>query len=248
MKVLITGHQGFIGKNLSARLNENEEYSVLPFTRDDSAYDLQDKIIESDAIVHLAGVNRPVNKSEFKTINVGLTELICQLIRNEGGREIPLIVASSTQAKLDNPYGKSKYAAEVLVELLSLETGNPVALYQLPSVFGRWCKPNYNSVVATFCHNIANNLPIKINDSQTQLILVYIDDVITDIIRLLDNQFKGFSRPIIRPEYSVTLGDLARQIEGFKENRNTSFIENIDKDFNSALYSTYLSYLSSDNF
>ena len=247
MQVLITGKQGFIGKNLSVRLNESEEFSVLSFTRDDSIDTLQEKISQSDAIVHLAGVNRPENNSEFKTINFGLTESICQVIR-EVGREIPLIVASSTQAKLDNPYGKSKYAAEVLVELLSLETGNPVALYQLPSVFGRWCKPNYNSVVATFCHNIANNLPIKINDSQTQLILVYIDDVITDIIRLLDNQFQGFSRPMIRPEYSIPLGDLARQIEGFKENRNTSFIENIDKDFNSALYSTYLSYLSSNNF
>ena len=248
MKVLITGEQGFIGKNLSARLNESEEFSVLSFTRNDSINALQEKISESAAIVHLAGVNRPKNNSEFKTINFGLTELICQLIRNEGGREIPLILASSTQAKLDNPYGKSKYAAEVIAEELFLETGNPVAVYQLPSVFGRWCKPNYNSVVATFCHNISHNLAININDPKTQLTLVYIDDVITDIISLLNSQFIGFSRPMITPEYSISLGDLARQIEGFKENRNTSFIENIDKDFNSALYSTYLSYLSSNNF
>jgi UDP-2-acetamido-2,6-beta-L-arabino-hexul-4-ose reductase len=248
MKVLITGEQGFIGKNLSAQLNESEEFSVLPFTRNDSINTLQEKISGADLVVHLAGVNRPKNNSEFKTINCGLTESICQAIRDEGGREIPLILASSTQAKLDNPYGKSKYAAEVIVEELFSETSNPVAVYQLPSVFGRWCKPNYNSVVATFCHNIANGLPIKINDSKTQLTLVYIDDVITDIIRLLNNQFVGISRPIIRPEYSITLGDLARQIEGFKENPNTSFIENIDKDFNSALYSTYLSYLSSNNF
>jgi UDP-2-acetamido-2,6-beta-L-arabino-hexul-4-ose reductase len=248
MKVLITGEQGFIGKNLSARLNESEEFSVLSFTRNDSINALQEKISESAAIVHLAGVNRPKNNSEFKMINCGLTESICQLIRNEGGREIPLILASSTQAKLDNPYGKSKYAAEVITEEFFLETGNPVAVYQLPSVFGRWCKPNYNSVVATFCHNIANNLPIKINDPNTQLTLVYIDDVVTDIISLLNNQFIGFSRPIIRPEYSIPLGDLARQIEGFKENRNTSFFENIDKQLNSALYSTYLSYLSSNNF
>ena len=124
MQVLITGQQGFIGKNLSLRLNESEEFSILSFTRDDSIDILKEKISQSDAIVHLAGVNRPENDSEFKTINFGLTESICQEIR-EVGREIPLILASSTQAKLDNPYGKSKYAAEVLVEELSSEIGNP---------------------------------------------------------------------------------------------------------------------------
>ena len=246
MQVLITGEQGFIGKNLSVRLNESEEFSILSYTRDDSIDILQEKISQSDAIVHLAGVNRPENNSEFKTINFGLTESICQVIR-EVGREIPLILASSTQAKLDNPYGKSKYAAEVLVEELSLETGSPVAVYQLPGVFGRWCKPNYNSVVATFCNNIANNLPIKINDSHKQLTLVYIDDVITDILRLLNHKYIGFCRPIIKPEYSISLGDLARQIESFKENGNTSIFENSNYGFNSALYSTYLSYLPSNN-
>jgi len=243
MKLLITGEQGFIGKNLSARLDESDKFSVISFTRDHSIETLQEKVSGADAIVHLAGVNRPQNNSEFKAINFGLTELICQLIRNEGAREIPLILASSTQAKLDNPYGESKYAAEVVAEELFLETGNPVAVYQLPSVFGRWCKPNYNSVVATFCHNIAHNLPINIHDPKTKLTLVYVGDVITDIMRLLNSHFVGFSRPKIRPEYSISLGDLAKQIKGFKENRNTSSIENIDKDLNSALYSTYSSYL-----
>jgi len=246
MRVLITGEQGFIGKNLSVRLNENSEFSMLSFTRDDSIDTLQKKIRKSDAIVHLAGVNRPENDSEFKTINFDLTELICQLIREER-REILLILASSTQSKLNNPYGKSKHAAEVLVEEFYIETGNPVAVYQLPSVFGRWCKPNYNSVVATFCNNIANSLPIKINDSKTMLTLVNIDDVTNDILRVLNHKHIGFSHPIIKPEYSISLGDLARLIESFKEDGNNSIFENINDDFSSALYSTYSSYLASTN-
>jgi len=247
MKVLITGEQGFIGKNLCHRLKENKEFSILSFNRDDSIDTLPMKITQSDAIVHLAGVNRPENKSDFKTINLGLTKTICELIRKEEGRKIPLILASSSQSKLDNPYGISKYAAEVLVKELSLETGYPVIIYQLPSVFGRWCKPNYNSVVATFCNNIANSLPININDHNTQLKLVYIDDVISDFLRVLKHNNVGFSHQIVKPEYLISLGDLAGKIESFNENGNTSIFENVNTVFNSALYSTYISYLPNNN-
>ena len=163
IKILITGAKGFIGKNLVVRLEEKTEFSIIPFSRDHSIDQLIGLVDSSDIVVHLAGENRPKDKLAFQKVNAGLTEVICDAIRLSN-RKIPLILASSTQAKLDNPYGNSKRAAEKVVEALQAETGNPSYIYRLPGVFGKWCKPNYNSVVATFCHNISQGLPIKIKN------------------------------------------------------------------------------------
>jgi UDP-2-acetamido-2,6-beta-L-arabino-hexul-4-ose reductase len=247
MRVLVTGDRGFIGKNLTVRLNECEGISTLSFTREDSTDLLSVLVYQADAIVHLAGENRPADDSAFNIVNIGLTKTLCDIIR-ETGRKIPLILASSIQADLDNSYGKSKHAAEVVVEELATTTGSPVVIYRLPGVFGKWCKSNYNSVVATFCHNIANNLPIKINSSSTILRLVHIDDVVTEIIRALQDKSTGLSHLSVEPEYSITLGKLASQIEKFKNCRSSLISERVGTGLTRALYSTYVSYLPPDKF
>ena len=164
MRILVTGADGFIGKNLLVRLKENSSFKISTFLRCNSEETLQQEVFRADAIVHLAGENRPESTEQFDIGNRLLTEKICGLLRDLN-RKIPIILSSSLQADLDNPYGKSKRAAEVAVTALAAENGNPVAIYRLPGVFGKWCKPNYNSVVATFCHNIAHGLRVKINDS-----------------------------------------------------------------------------------
>jgi UDP-2-acetamido-2,6-beta-L-arabino-hexul-4-ose reductase len=162
MRVLVTGANGFIGKNLIVNLNAQDSFSVFKYSRENTIDELIDLVEQADTIIHLAGENRPKKPLAFDTVNAGLTKILCNVIRKTG-RKIPLILASSTKADLDNPYGKSKRATEEEVENLATKSGNPVYIYRLPGVFGKWCTPNYNSVVATFCHNIANNLPIQID-------------------------------------------------------------------------------------
>ena len=246
MNVLVTGAYGFIGKNLSVRLNELN-IQVTTYTRENSTQDLKELIKDADYIIHLAGENRPKDEKDFDVVNAGLTKSICDAVRFLG-KNIPIILASSTQADLNNAYGKSKLDAENIMKLLEIDTGCPVYAYRLPGVFGKWCKPNYNSVVATFCHNIANNLPIKINNSSTVLRLTYIDDVVNEIIRLLQNKVNGFSRLSVEPEYSISLGMLGEQIKSFKNSRTSLISDSVGTGLIRALYSTYVSYLSPDNF
>ena len=156
-----------------------------------------------DAIIHLAGENRPQDLSAFEKVNSELTQLLCDCIRTSG-RKIPLVLASSTQADQENPYGKSKLNAEQAVEMLASQTDNPTYIYRLPNVFGKWCKPNYNSVVATFCHNIAHNLPIQINDTSTTLKLIYVDDVVSAFLKVIQKTSQGVTRLSIEPEYSTS--------------------------------------------
>jgi UDP-2-acetamido-2,6-beta-L-arabino-hexul-4-ose reductase len=198
----------------------------------------------------LAGVNRPENIKEFKTGNADLTRELCNAII-ASGRRIPVIYTSSIQAAQNNPYGTSKQAAEDLLFDLQRSAGNPVHVFRLPNVFGKWCKPNYNSVVATFCYNLANDLPVKINDPTTPLKLVYIDDVIDRFIQLMDGADRdvdesGFE--ILHPQYTTTVGELAHQLQAFKNSRANLITERVGARLVRALYSTYLSFLPSNSF
>jgi UDP-2-acetamido-2,6-beta-L-arabino-hexul-4-ose reductase len=247
MKVLVTGANGFIGKNLVLRLREQADTKVLTFVRGQADAALQDALGQCDAVVHLAGENRPADVQAFADVNIGLTERICQGLRALG-KNIPLILASSAQAELDNPYGRSKQVAEQVVQALANDNGNPMAIYRLPGVFGKWCKPNYNSVVATFCHNKAHDLPVQINDASACVRLVYVDDVVTAMLGQLAAGWTGVARPTIEPEYIITLGELSAQIDAFKNCRSTLVSERVGTGLTRALYATYVSYLPFEKF
>lgn len=247
MRVLVTGARGFIGKNLTVRLRERADVQVSEFCRENSLNELAELVAHTDAVVHLAGENRPQDLSEFERGNAGLTVALCDAIRR-CGRPVPLILASSTQGALDNPYGRSKRAAEAAAEKLATDIGNPVTIYRLPGVFGKWCRPNYNSVVATFCHNIANDLPIRIDDPATVVRLVYVDDVIADFMVALQVMPGEVQRREVTPEYSIALGDLADQVRAFGNCRTSLVSEPVGRGLVRALYSTYVSYLPPSRF
>jgi UDP-2-acetamido-2,6-beta-L-arabino-hexul-4-ose reductase len=246
MNVLVTGGNGFIGKNLIIHLNELGINTMI-YTRVSSIQDLPDFIKKSDFIIHLAGENRPVDEKDFDTVNAGLTALICESVRS-AGKQIPILLASSMQATFDNAYGKSKLNAEMIAKRLESDTGNPVYICRLPGVFGKWCKPNYNSVVATFCHNISHNLSIQVHDPSFELSLVYIDDVVEEFVRIIQGQHGKKKELFIQPEYKIKLGDLATQIELFREGRDSLISERVGDGLVRKLYSTYVSYLSPEQF
>ena len=246
MNVLVTGSKGFIGKNLIIHLNELN-INVLTYTRENSIQDLPDLIKKSNFIIHLAGENRPRDEKDFNTVNVQLTKSICESIRSTG-KHIPIILASSTQAAFDSAYGKSKLDAELILKKLESDTGNPIHIYRLPGVFGKWCKPDYNSVVATFCYNVSNNLSIQVKDSSLELKLVYIDDVVGEFINIIQEKQVSKKERSIQPEYKIKLGDLATQIELFKETRKSLISERVGVGFVRKLYSTYVSYLPPEQF
>lgn len=247
MKVLVTGAHGFIGKNLVLRLREQADTEVLSFVRGDGDAQLQAALVLADVVIHLAGENRPTSPDAFEQVNAGLTRQICDGLRSLG-KSIPLLLASSAQAELDNPYGRSKLAAEQALAQLAIDNGNPVAIYRLPGVFGKWCKPNYNSVVATFCHNKAHDLPVQINDANARIRLVYLDDVVNAFLSLLGSAWTGLVRPAVQPEYSITLGALSAQIDAFKNCRSTLVTERVGTGLTRALYATYVSYLPKEKF
>ena len=247
MKILITGANGFIGKNLKVKLCEGLDHKILSFVRGQNTETLSHLVGEADAIVHLAGENRPKDVKAFADVNIGLTEELCGYLRLLG-KETPILLASSAQAATDNPYGRSKLAAENLVQSLFIENGNPVAIYRLPGVFGKWCKPNYNSVVATFCYNRANDLPVLINEFDLRLRLVYVDDVVNILSTQICSGWKGLVYPEISPEYNISLSELANQIEAFKNSRTTLISERVGEGLTRALYATYVSYLPVKDF
>lgn len=247
MKVLVTGADGFIGKNLCVTLQRRDDIEVVKFTRKDKIADLSGLVAQADFIFHLAGVNRPKEEKEFFEGNADLTKQICDAIR-ASGRKIPVILSSSIQAECMNPYGRSKLQAEMHLLNLYMETENPVYIYRLPNVFGKWAKPNYNSVVATFCHNISHDLPIQINDPAAPLSLVHIGDVVTSFIRVMNELPKETLHVDVAPIYHTTVGELADQLHQFKQSRESLVTEAVGDGFMRVLYATYISYISPDQF
>lgn len=246
-KILVTGAEGFIGKNLVVSL-ENENIKVIKFTKEHRIEQLSDFVSQVDFIYHLAGINRPKDDNEFVKGNVNFTENLVEIIK-KSNRKIPILFTSSIQAKLDNPYGKSKREAEEIIRKYGEETNTEVYIYRLPNVFGKWCRPNYNSVIATFCYNIARDLPIKINDPDIELNLVYIDDVVEEFINALHGKANKVGEFCEIPvNHKVKLGKIAELIYSFKESRRNKTIPDMSDSFTKKLYSTYLSYLPEDQF
>ena len=247
MKILITGSNGFVGKNLSVHLSERKEIEVVTFNRDDNQVSLNAKLDGVDFVFHLAGVNRPKNIEEFTVGNSDLTSILCQaIIRTK--RLIPIVYTSSVQAEQANPYGQSKKASEKILMDFSAQSGSPIYLFRLPNVFGKWCKPNYNSVVATFCYNIAHDLPIKINDPAALVQLIYIDDLIKYFLFIMDGALvePGFND--VNPVYELTVGDLAKKLKLYNDSRQNLLTEPVGTGLDRALHSTYLSYLEPEQF
>ena len=247
MKVLVTGADGFIGRNLRVALGEREGFEVMPITRASSEADLADAVAGADAVIHLAGVNRPQDPAEFAAGNADFTARLCALLAATG-RAIPVAFASSIQAQRDNPYGSSKRGAEQHLAGYGAATGAAVALYRFANVFGKWSRPDYNSAVATFCHNIARGLPIRIDDPSAPVQLIYIDDVVAELLRFLADPGQGVRFPDAGPVHATTVGELARQIEAFREVRSTLVSERVGTGLVRALYATYVSFLPPESF
>ena len=244
--IAVTGASGFVGSNLVVRLNELS-LTVVPVAHDLDDAGLQAAMATADLVVHLAGVNRPIDSDEFTTGNEGMTKRLTAALLGLG-RPVPVIYASSTQAELDNPYGLSKRAAEAVLEDYAQQIGAPIFIFRLANVFGKWCRPNYNSVVATFCHNISHGLPINISDAARTLKLVYIDDVVARLVAIAtDNSADGLAGPI-GPEYEITLGELAAQLTRFRNSRTTLVPGAVGTGLLRALHATYLSYLDPKDF
>ncbi|KKB45022.1 capsular polysaccharide biosynthesis protein CapF [Bacillus thermotolerans] len=248
MKILVTGAKGFVAKNLIAELKNQNYNDIFEYSRETDPSLLDKYCKEADFVFHLAGVNRPKNHSEFMEGNFGFTSLLLNTLKKYQNN-CPVVLSSSIQAELDNPYGISKKAGEGLLFEYSKETGAKVLVYRLPNVFGKWCKPNYNSAVATFCHNIARDLPITVNDPSVVMSLVYIDDVIEELINALsgnENTTGDFCEvPVV---HTITLGEIVGLIYSFKKSREERAIPDMSNAFTKKLYSTYLSYLPEDQF
>ena len=247
MNILITGSEGFIGKNLRQWVSKKRPSDeVLCCDKDTTGDELAEMCSKADFVFHLAGVNRPDCESEFEIGNKDFTEDLLAHLRS--GKAPPVLFTSSVQADLDNPYGKSKRAAEHLVFDYGKETGSTVFIYRLQGVFGKWCRPDYNNVVATFCHNIANDLPIEVRDSGFVLDLIYIDDVCLNLLSVLgtldvSDETHGCEFHTVNPIHSITLGELASLLRTFQQSRNDLRIPNMSDELTRKLYSTYVSYL-----
>ena len=246
MKILVTGANGFIGRNLCFQLEEQGFSDIVRIDRDHSIQELDSALETVDFVYHLAGINRPKNESEFKQGNADLTSYIVSKLQ-ELNRTTPILLTSSIQAEQSNPYGASKALAEKAVGNYEEQTQAKVYIYRLPNVFGKWCRPNYNSVVATFCYNVANALPLTINDPDAKVNLVYIDTVCAHFIHHLTND-EPSGEQSIKPVYPTTVGEIASALEAFKESKSSLVTENVGAGFLRELYSTYISYYSPEQF
>jgi UDP-2-acetamido-2,6-beta-L-arabino-hexul-4-ose reductase len=227
-------------------LAERDGIELSLYKRNDSVDELAAKLQHIDFVFHLAGINRPENENEFFEGNTKLTEVLVNSIEKTG-RKIPVIFSSSIQADLNNAYGSSKRRAEECLLNFSKISGIPVYIFRLPNVFGKWSKPNYNSVVATFCHNIARDIPIQINDPGAEVNLVYVDDVISHFIKIMTEvPTSGFYE--VQPIYKTTVGVISEKIKSYKDSRESLITETVGRGLDRALHSTYLSFLETKTF
>lgn len=248
MNVLVTGAQGFVGRNLCVELRRREEITLYAIDIENSPDELECALSQADVIVHLAGVNRPQHVEEFAAGNAGFTAQLCERLQTMG-RAPKILLASSIQAEMENPYGASKRAAEELLARFCAETGATGIIYRLKNLFGKWCRPNYNSVTATFCHHIAHDLPIEIADPARTVELTYIDDVVAAFLGELQAPTQpGCHMADPLPARQITLGALATLIKGFRDSRATLRMPDFSDAFTRRLYGTYLSYLDRDDF
>ena len=248
MKILVTGAAGFVGRNLIEQFKPNKDITVYAYDLDTDPALLDEYTKDCDFVFHLAGINRPKTEDEFMKGNCDFTSrLVESLEANNNNAEI--VVSSSIQAELDNPYGISKKAGEEVIRNHGDKTGAKVIIYRFPNLFGKWCRPNYNSAVATFCHNIARDLPIKVNDPSVLMHLVYIDDVCDEFLAVLEGKEHvkdGYG--YVPTVHDVPLGKIPELLYNFKENRKNLGLPNLSDPFEKKLYSTYLSYLPEDEF
>ncbi|MFP3153102.1 capsular polysaccharide biosynthesis protein CapF [Lachnospiraceae bacterium ZAX-1] len=253
MKILVTGAKGFVGQNLIAELRnrsykEPECLDIYEFDVDTKEELLDTYCMDCEFVFNLAGVNRPKGQNEFMEGNFGFASKLLEHLEKHNNT-CPIMISSSIQAKQDNPYGQSKRAGEELMFSYSAKTGVKVYIYRFPNIFGKWCRPNYNSAVATFCHNIAHDLPIQMNDPNVWMNLVYIDDVVEELIRSMKgNATKNGAYCCVPTTYQIKLGEIADLLYSFKENRKNLGLPKLDDLFQKKLYSTYLSYLPKDRF
>lgn len=261
MKILITGAKGFVGKNLIETLKNirdgkdkrffiDEDITIFEYDIDTPPENLDTYTKECDFVFHLAGVNRPENEEDFMKGNFGFTSVLLDKLK-ENKNSSPVLITSSIQAALDNPYGKSKKAGEDLLFAYGKDENVKVCVYRLPNVFGKWCRPNYNSAVATFCNNIAHNLPITVNDRNYMMNLVYIDDVVNEFIAALvgKGNLKDDGFCYVPTVHQATLGEIVDLLYSYRESRENKQIPFLaDNSFEKKLYSTYLSYLPEDEF
>ena len=248
VKIVVTGANGFIGKNLMRRLVLIEGASVHPYDIDSDPKSLEAMLEGCDIIFHLAGINRPKETDEYMEGNFGFTKTLLDTLDRLQGRA-KIVVSSSIQAELSNPYGVSKKAGEDAVSDFAQSRGISAVIYRFPNVFGKWCRPNYNSAVATFCHNIARSLPITVSDPENLLHLVYIDDVVDELLLCLsDNEHVKDGYGYVPCVYDVRLGDIPKLLYSFSESRKNLSLPDLSDGFEKKLYSTYLSYLPEDDF
>jgi UDP-2-acetamido-2,6-beta-L-arabino-hexul-4-ose reductase len=248
MKVLVTGANGFIGKNLIIELRNQGYLDILEYDIETDPNLLDNFCSEAEFVYHLAGINRPKETSEFMTVNLGFTSVLLESLKRNGN-SCPIMLSSSIQAELDNPYGKSKKAGEELLLAYGKENHSNILIYRFPNVFGKWCIPNYNSAIATFCYNITHDLPIMVNDRSSLMSLVYIDDVVHELVDALKGKENRVGDYCAIPEsYSIKLGEIVDLLNSFKNCRTELSIPNMSDPFIKKLYSTYLSYLPENQF
>lgn len=250
MKVLVTGAGGFIGKNLISELERREDVEVLSFEKDTPMELLEEYCKNCDFVYNLAGVNRPEHVEEFMEGNFGFATTLVETLK-KNGNICPIMNSSSIQAALDNPYGRSKKAGEDMLFAYGRQTGAAVYIYRFPNVFGKWCRPNYNSAVATFCHNIAHDLPIQVNDRSTVMHLVYIDDVVKELLQALEchPHINADGYCYVPVEHEITLGEIVDMLYRFRESRKNLMVPDMmENGLEKKLYATYLSYLPKDQF